>query len=108
MQLRPVPVKGIAKSTLATALASLLLLLALASVDESLHQAIHKHTRSDDTCAVRMVANGLLEAPGSAAVLPIIILLAVYTVPVLNQTFLGRSEFLLPPGRAPPAFCTAS
>jgi hypothetical protein len=109
VQLMPASLKGPAKSALALALASLVLLLALASACEPLHQALHKHTHEDgDTCAVCMMANGLVESPECLAILPIVLLLVAYSLPVFIANFVSRSEFLLPPGRGPPAFCAAS
>ena len=103
MQLQPATLKDAAKRTLAATLASLVLLLSLASASETLHQALHKHTeKDDDTCAVCMVANGLFESPVSVPALAILVLLVIGFVPPLFANFTGRSEFILPPGRAPP------
>jgi hypothetical protein len=55
-----------------------------------------------------MVANGLFECPVSVAAIPIIVLLVIGSLPLFIANFTGRSEFLLPPGRGPPVFCTAS
>lgn len=97
------------KRLLAVALIVLTLGLALASSSEALHRSMHRslHQHCDESsCVVHLFAQGLVDAAAAAAILPVLLFLTVFGLPVFQSILPNRVEFLLPPGRAPPQACS--
>ena len=93
---------------LAALLVGLVLLLNAMAVVPALHELIHKDAdEASHQCAVTLFAHGHVES--AAYDVPIILPAAfVETTPFVTISVFSPAIENLPPGRAPPPFCTAS
>lgn len=93
------------KRLLAVALVVLTFGLTLASSSQRLHQSLHRHC-DESSCVVHLFAQGLVDVVAAAAILPTVLFLTIFGLPVFSSVLPGRVDFLLPPGRAPPPSCS--
>jgi hypothetical protein len=105
----PTRVRQAAQSVLAGWLAFLLLGFTLIASSGPLHEAFHHDSAAGaGACAICLFAQGHIDSPDAAPPLVLGVFLLFCGLLAVRAGVPRSVDFLLPPGRAPPCFSSAS
>ena len=93
---------GLIKAITAGLLAVLLIVSATLSVSHGLHRALHSD--SSHHCLICGLAKGQVAAADAGQVAAIVVLLFVFSVPLLRSILSESADRRLAPSRGPPCF----